>query len=124
MILINRQPPWLGEQDPLGLVGEGLELFCRWTPQRVRAVEAPTPHGDVPRGAGLVAAVLALSRVRARSVRVLPFRPSYCATIPGDSLPGPAYNTPHHYPAPLHVVSGSMLSRAMMTFLRSRWVTF
>jgi hypothetical protein len=27
MILINRQPPWVGEQDPLGLVGEGLELL-------------------------------------------------------------------------------------------------
>src|SRR5215204_3158144 len=87
MILINRQPPWVGEWDPLGLVGEGLELLVVGL-LGGRAVEAYTPaaRGGVQRGAGLVAAVFALARVCARSVRVLASRPGHGTMIAGDLL--------------------------------------
>jgi hypothetical protein len=93
-ILTDRQPPRVREQDPLGLVGEGLEHLVVGL-LGGRAVEAHTPAARerVQRGTGLVAAVLALARVCARSVRVLPLRPGHGAMIPRDLLPGPARQT-------------------------------
>ena len=94
-ILNDRQPPRVGEQNPCDLVGEGLELLVVGL-LGSRAVEAHTPAAreGIQRGAGFVAAVLALARVRARPVRVLPFRPGHGAMIPVGSELGLACAKP------------------------------
>jgi hypothetical protein len=119
-VVADGEPSRVGEEDTYRLVGEGLELLVVGLRGGV-AVEAHTPPAGrgVERGASLLAAVIALARVRTRSVRVLLFRPGHCAMIPGDPVSGPACVKPDLYPAPLHVVLSTMLSRAVMTLLRS-----